>query len=89
MREMATEIKKLTPARLTEALGVTAAAKLMELFGGRTIPKRSRFHLEHTERDRAIRAAAVTGDYKAVALEFDLSERQVRRIAHPRRTPTP
>lgn len=75
-------VRKLTPARMVDLLGEAAAESLMRHYGGRTIPRLSRFHVEHAERHRRIRAFVAVHGYKAAAAEFGISERQARRHAH-------
>lgn len=79
---MASEIRKLTPAKLGELIGAEAAARLMEACHGRRIPEATPRHVKHSDRDRRIRAWVKHHDYASAAAEFGLSERQVRRIIH-------
>lgn len=71
---------------ITEALGMEAFLKLVALCGGQDlyIPKRE--SLERGPRDRAIRARFDGGNYRALAAQFRLSERQVRKIINGTRS---
>ena len=65
---------------IAEAIGMEAFTQLTLLCGGQTlyIPKRE--SLERNARDRDIRARFDGGNYRALAAQFRLSERQIRKI---------
>ena len=65
---------------IAEALGMEAFTQLTLLCGGQSlyIPKRE--SLERNARDRDIRARFDGGNYRALAAQFRLSERQIRKI---------
>ena len=65
---------------IVETIGMDAFLGLVGLCGGQNlyIPKRE--SLERGGRDRDIRARFNGGNYRALAAQFRLSERQVRKI---------
>lgn len=65
---------------IAEAIGMEAFTQLTLLCGGQSlyIPKRE--SLERNARDREIRARFDGGNYRALACQFRLSERQIRKI---------
>lgn len=65
---------------IAEAIGMEAFIQLTLLCGGQSlyIPKRE--SLERNARDREIRARFDGGNYRALAAQFRLSERQIRKI---------
>ena len=65
---------------IADALGMEAFLKLIALCGGQDlyIPKRE--SLERGPRDRAIRARFDGGNYRALAAQYRLSVRQIRKI---------
>ena len=67
-------------------LGLEAFLKLVSLCGGQDlyIPKRE--SLERGPRDRAIRARFDGGNYRALAAQYRLSIRQIRKIINGSRT---
>ena len=71
---------------IAEALGMEAFTRLTLLCGGQNlyIPKRD--SLERNARDRDIRARFTGGNYRALAAQFRLSERQIRKIINGTRT---
>ena len=71
---------------IAEALGMEAFTRLTLLCGGQNlyIPKRE--SLERNARDRDIRARFTGGNYRALAAQFRLSERQIRKIINGTRT---
>lgn len=71
---------------LAEVLGVETFLRLVSLCGGQDlyIPKRE--SLERGPRDRAIRARFDGGNYRALAVQYRLSERQIRKIVNGTRT---
>ena len=68
---------------IAETIGVEAFTRLTFLCGGQSlyIPKRE--SLERGARDRDIRARFNGGNYRALAAQFRLSERQIRKIVAP------
>ena len=87
---MSTNMNTTRPIRMTdipeeyrdiaEAIGLEAFIQLTLLCGGQSlyIPKRE--SLERNARDRDIRARFDGGNYRALACQFRLSERQIRKI---------
>lgn len=71
---------------IAEAIGLDAFARLSYLCGGQSlyIPKRE--SLEREGRDREIRARFDGGNYRALAIQFRLSERQIRKIINGTRS---
>jgi len=74
---------------IAEAIGLEAFTRLTRLTllcGGQNlyIPKRE--SLERNARDRDIRAHFTGGNYRALAAQFRLSERQIRKIINGTRT---
>lgn len=71
---------------VAESLGLEAFLKLVALCGGQDlyIPKRE--SLERGPRDRAIRARFDGGNYRALAAQYRLSVRQIRKIINGTRT---
>lgn len=71
---------------IAETLGMEAFTRLTLLCGGQNlyIPKRE--SLERNARDRDIRARFTGGNYRALAAQFRLSERQIRKIINGTRT---
>jgi len=71
---------------IVETIGMEAFLELVGLCGGQNlyIPKRE--SLERGGRDRAIRFRFDGGNYRALAAQFRLSERQVRKIIHGTRS---
>lgn len=71
---------------IAEAIGMEAFLRLTLLCGGQNlyIPKRE--SLEREGRDREIRARFDGGNYRALAAQFRLSERQVRKIINGTRS---
>ena len=65
---------------IAEAIGMDAFTQLTLLCGGQSlyIPKRE--SLERNARDREIRARFDGGNYRALAAQFRLSERQILKI---------
>ena len=65
---------------IAEAIGMDAFVRLTLLCGGQTlyIPKRE--SLERCARDRDIRARFDGSNYRALASQYRLSERQIRKI---------
>lgn len=71
---------------IAEVLGLDAFLTLVRLCGGQSlyIPKPE--SLEREGRDREIRARFNGGNYRALAAQFHLSERQIRKIVNMSRT---
>lgn len=71
---------------IAESIGMEAFLRLTLLCGGQNlyIPKRE--SLEREGRDREIRARFDGGNYRALAAQFRLSERQVRKIINGTRS---
>lgn len=71
---------------VADELGMEAFLKLVALCGGQDlyIPKRE--SLERGPRDRAIRARFDGGNYRALAAQYRLSVRQIRKIINGTRT---
>ena len=71
---------------IAEAIGLEAFTQLTLLCGGQSlyIPKRE--SLERNARDRDIRARFNGCNYRALAAQFRLSERQIRKIINGTRT---
>ena len=71
---------------IAEAIGMEAFTQLTLLCGGQSlyIPKRE--SLERNARDRDIRARFNGGNYRALASQFRLSERQIRKIINGTRS---
>ena len=93
---MSTNMNTTRPIRMTdipeayrdiaEAIGLEAFIQLTLLCGGQNlyIPKRE--SLERGSRDRDIRARFDGGNYRALATQFRLSERQIRKIINGTRS---
>ena len=73
-------------ADLVEVLGLDGFLTLVDLCGGQSlyIPKGET--LRRDGRDREIRARFNGGNYRALASQFRLSERQIRKIINGTRT---
>ena len=71
---------------IVDTIGMEAFTQLTLLCGGQSlyIPKRE--SLERNARDRDIRARFDGGNYRTLALQFRLSERQIRKIINGTRT---
>ena len=71
---------------IVEALGLDTFLRLVTLCGGQSlyIPKLD--SLERDGRDREIRARFNGANYRALAAQFRLSERQIRKIINGTRT---
>lgn len=69
---------------IVETIGMDAFVQLTLLCGGQNlyIPKRE--SLQRGARDREIHALFTGGNYRALAAQFRLSERQIRKILNPR-----
>ena len=71
---------------IVDTIGMEAFTQLTLLCGGQSlyIPKRE--SLERSARDRDIRARFDGGNYRALAVQFRLSERQIRKIINGTRS---
>ena len=71
---------------IAEAIGMEAFTQLTLLCGGQSlyIPKRE--SLERNARDQDIRARFDGGNYRALAAQYRLSERQIRKIINGTRS---
>ena len=71
---------------IVDTIGMEAFTQLTLLCGGQSlyIPKRE--SLERNARDRDIRARFDGGNYRALATQFRLSERQIRKIINGTRS---
>ena len=71
---------------IAETLGMEAFLRLIHLCGGQTLYLPKEESLTRGGRDREIRARFDGGNYRALAIQFRLSERQVRKIINGRRS---
>ena len=71
---------------MLDALGMEAFFKLICLCGGQNMYVPKPETLTRNARDRDIRARFNGGNYKALAAQFRLSERQIRKIINGTRT---
>lgn len=71
---------------MLDALGMEAFFKLIYLCGGQNMYVPKPETLTRNARDRDIRARFNGGNYKALAAQFRLSERQIRKIINGTRT---
>ena len=69
-----------------DELGAEAFLKLIRLCGGTSLYLPKIDSLEREGRDRQIRALFNGGNYRALAAQFRLSERQIRKILNGGRT---
>ena len=67
-----------------DALGADAFLKLVRLCGGQSLYLPKLDSLERQGRNRELRARFNGGNYRALAAQFRLSERQVRKILNER-----
>ena len=67
-----------------DELGAIAFLKLVRLCGGQSVYLPKLDSLEREGRNREIRARFDGGNYRALAAQFRLSERQVRKILNGR-----
>ena len=70
---------------ILDTLGMDAFLRLIRLCGGQSVYLPKLDSLEREGRDREIRARFTGGNYRALASQFRLSERQVRKIINGRR----
>lgn len=71
---------------IVAVLGMTAFLDLIRLCGGQSLYLPKLDSLERDGRDREIRARFNGGNYRALAAQFRLSERQVRKIINGHRS---
>ena len=67
---------------IVETLGMPAFLQLIALCGGTSLYLPKADSLQRLGRDREIRARFNGGNYRALALQFRLSERQIRKIVN-------
>ena len=65
---------------IAENLGMDSFLKLIRLCGGQTLYVPMMKTLELEGRDREIRSLFNGGNYRALAIQYRLSERQIRKI---------
>lgn len=70
---------------IVDAIGMEAFLKLVYVCGGQSLYLPKLDSLERGDRDRQIRALFNGGNYRALAAQFRLSERQIRKIINGRR----
>lgn len=71
---------------IAETLGMDSFLKLIRLCGGQTLYVPMMKTLEMEGRDREIRSLFNGGNYRSLAIQFRLSERQIRKIIKGTRT---
>lgn len=71
---------------IAENLGMDSFLKLIRLCGGQTLYVPMMKTLELEGRDREIRSLFNGGNYRALAIQFRLSERQIRKIINGKRS---
>ena len=71
---------------IAEELGLDTFLQLTSLCGGLSLYIPQRESLERDARDRDIRARFDGGNYRALAAQFRLSERQIRKIINGTRS---
>lgn len=71
---------------IVENLGMDSFLKLTRLCGGQSLYVPKMETLEREGRDREIRSLFNGGNYRALAIQFRLSERQVRKIINGTRS---
>jgi len=71
---------------ILDTLGMEAFLRLIRLCGGQSLYLPTMGSLERDGRDREIRARFNGGNYRALARQFRLSERQIRKIINGHRT---
>lgn len=71
---------------IVENLGMDSFLKLTRLCGGQNLYVPKMETLEREGRDREIRSLFNGGNYRALAIQFRLSERQVRKIINGTRS---
>ena len=71
---------------ILDALGMEAFLQLIRLCGGQSLYLPKLDSLEREGRDREIRARFTGGNYRSLASQFRLSERQIRKIINGSRS---
>lgn len=71
---------------IVENLGMDSFLKLTRLCGGQNLYVPKMETLEREGRDREIRSLFNGGNYRTLAVQFRLSERQIRKIINEKRT---
>lgn len=71
---------------IVENLGMDSFLKLARLCGGQNLYVPKMETLEREGRDREIRSLFNGGNYRTLAVQFRLSERQIRKIINGKRT---
>jgi len=71
---------------ILDTLGMAPFLELIRLCGGQTLYLPKLDSLEREGRDREIRARFNGGNYRALASQFRLSERQIRKIINGQRS---
>ena len=71
---------------IAEELGMDSYVKLVRLCGGQNLYVPKLESIQRDGRDREIRARFNGGNYRVLAAQFRLSERQVRKIINGGRT---
>lgn len=71
---------------IVENLGMDSFLKLTRLCGGQNLYVPKMETLEREGRDREIRSLFNGGNYRTLAVQFRLSERQIRKIINGKRT---
>lgn len=71
---------------IVENLGMDSFLKLTRLCGGQNLYVPKMETLEREGRDREIRSLFNGGNYRALAIQFRLSERQIRKIINGTRS---
>ena len=67
---------------IAETVGLEAYLTLSALCGGQNLYVPKREALERQARNRAIRSQFNGGNYRSLAVQYRLSERQIRKIVH-------
>lgn len=71
---------------IAESIGMEAFLRLTLLCGGQNLYVPKRESMERERRDREIRSRFNGGNYRALAAQFRLSERQIRKIINGKRS---
>lgn len=71
----------LSRSRLIEIAGTDIAERLIEAFGGHSIPRASDRVRERLERDRLLKAEIGRLTYRQAAEKYGVSQRHAKRIA--------
>lgn len=86
LRKIRMEDVPLDQRDIAEELGMDSYLKLIRLCGGQSLYVPKLESLQRDGRDREIRARFNGSNYRALAIQFKLSERQVRKIINGART---